>query len=125
MPLASLDDLHVDRAANPRQSTLELRSLIAAVGVELQQKWVETEQRVHEHHTAIAVLNIRRMHDRRHQEALGIDQHMALLALDLLAGVIARRVNAGPPFSALLTLWLSMIAAVGLASRPACSRHCT
>jgi hypothetical protein len=28
-------------------------------------------------------------------------------------------------FSALLTLWLSMIIAVGLASRPACSRHCT
>ena len=28
-------------------------------------------------------------------------------------------------FSALFTLWLSMIAAVGLASRPACSRHCT
>jgi hypothetical protein len=30
-----------------------------------------------------------------------------------------------PPFSALLTLWLSMIAAVGLASREACSRHAT
>ncbi len=28
-------------------------------------------------------------------------------------------------FSALLTLWLSMMAAVGLASRPACSRHWT
>ena len=28
-------------------------------------------------------------------------------------------------FSALFTLWLSMIATVGLASRPASSRHCT
>src|SRR5271169_3415958 len=30
-----------------------------------------------------------------------------------------------PPFSALLTLWLSMTAAVGLASRPIASRHFT
>jgi hypothetical protein len=37
---------------------------------------------------------------------------MALLAFDLLSSVIARRVDRDPPFSALLTLWLSMIAAV-------------
>jgi len=59
------------------------------------------------------------------QQALGVDQDMTLLAPDLLAAVIARRVNAAPPFSALLTLWLSMIAALGLASRPANSRHAT
>ena len=63
------------------------------------------------------------MDDRVQQQPLGVYQDMALLALDLLAPVIAVRINAGPPFSALLTLWLSMIAAVGLASRPACSRH--
>jgi hypothetical protein len=50
---------------------------------------------------------------------------VALLALDLLAAIIAVRVDRRPPFSALFTLWLSMIAAVGLASRPACSRHST
>src|SRR5215210_5467796 len=33
---------------------------------------------------------------------------MTLLASDLLAAVIARRVNAAPPFSALLTVWLSI-----------------
>jgi hypothetical protein len=37
---------------------------------------------------------------------------MALPALDLLACIVARRINRRPPFSALLTLWLSMIAAV-------------
>jgi hypothetical protein len=39
---------------------------------------------------------------------------VALLALDLLARIIPVPVDAGPPFSALLTLWRSMIAAVGL-----------
>jgi hypothetical protein len=65
------------------------------------------------------------MHDGVHQEALRIDENMPLLAFDFLSRIIAMRVDATPPFSADLTLWLSMIAAVGLASRPACSRHFT
>jgi len=63
------------------------------------------------------------VHERVHQQALRIDEDVPLFALDFLARVIARRIDAGPPFSALLTLWLSMIAAVGLVSRPAASRH--
>jgi len=59
------------------------------------------------------------------QQAQRIYENVALLALDFLARIIAMRVDAGPPFSALFTLWLSMIAAVGLASRSLCSRHST
>jgi hypothetical protein len=59
-----------------------------------------------------------------HQQALGIDEDVPLLALDLLACIIACWINRRPPFSALLTLWLSMIAAVGLPSREAAWRHC-
>ena len=59
------------------------------------------------------------------QQAERVDQDVPLLALDLLARVVARRIDARPPFSALLTLWLSMIAAVGLASLPALSRTST
>src|SRR5271165_7337421 len=55
------------------------------------------------------------MHDRVHQQPLGIDEDVPLLALDLLARIVAGRIDASPPFSALLTLWLSMMAAVGLA----------
>jgi hypothetical protein len=65
------------------------------------------------------------MHDGLHQQALRIDEDVPLLAFDLLAAIEARRINPAPPFSALLTLWLSMIAAVGLASRSARSRHST
>jgi hypothetical protein len=50
---------------------------------------------------------------------------MPLLALNLFARIVAMRVNARPPFSALFTLWLSMMAAVGLASRSSASRHFT
>jgi hypothetical protein len=56
---------------------------------------------------------------------LCIDEDVPLLALDFLARVVAGRIDARPPFSALLTLWLSMMAAVGLASREAASRQRT
>ena len=125
MAVGALDDLEVHLAARGAQPGLEVRPLIPAVGIELQQEGVEAEQRAHQQHATIAVLDVAGMDDRLHQQALGVDQDMALLAFDLLARVVARRVDAGPPFSAPFTLWLSMIAAVGLASRPACSRHST
>jgi hypothetical protein len=48
-----------------------------------------------------------------------------LSPFDLLAGIVTDRIRGLAPLSALLTLWLSMIAVVGLASLPACSRACT
>ena len=57
-----------------------------------------------------------------HQQALVHDENVALFTFDLLPGIVTMRVGK-PPFSALLTLWLSMIATVGLVLRPACSRH--
>ena len=122
--VGSLDDLDVDRAADPAQAEPELRPLVATVGIELQQEGKQSEHRRYQHHAAIAVLDIGSMHRGKHQQALRVDQDVALLALDLLARVKAVPVRK-PPFSALLTLWLSMIAAVGLASRPALSRHWT
>ena len=79
----------------------------------------------HQQGATVAILNVGAMHDGVHQEALRIDEDMPLLPFDLLARIKAMRVDAMPPFSADLTLWLSRIAAVGLAARPACSRHFT
>jgi hypothetical protein len=50
---------------------------------------------------------------------------MSLLAFDQFARIEPVRIDAWPPFSALFTLWLSMMQAVGLASRSAFSRHST
>ena len=57
------------------------------------------------------------------QQTHRINEDMPLLAFDLLARIIPDRIDAGLLFLALLTLWLSMTAAVGLASRPAYSWH--
>ena len=43
------------------------------------------------------------MNDGMQQQTLRVYQEMALLAFDLLAGIIACRVDREPPFSALLT----------------------
>ena len=74
---------------------------------------------------AVAILDIGGMNDGVQQQTQRVHQNVALLGLDFLARIITRRIDAGPPFSALFTLWLSMMAAVGLASRLACSRHAT
>ena len=99
--------------------------MAAAVGVKLEQKRKGAEQARHPQRPAVPVLNVAGVHDGVHQKALRIDEDVPLLALDLLAGVVARRVDRRPPFSVLFTLWLSIIAAVGLASREAASRRFT
>jgi hypothetical protein len=101
----------------------KFRSLISAVGEERLQKWKHPEQCRHDENASIAILNVGRMNDGVEQEAYCIDKNVPLLALDLLARIVPVRINARPPFSALFTLWLSMMAAVGLASRCSRSRH--
>jgi hypothetical protein len=123
--IGSSDDLDVDVAENTADCVLKDASLVSGVGIELEQERIGAEQSGHYQNTAIAILNVGRMHDRMEQQALSVYKDVALLALDFLACVVAVRVDLGPPFSALLTLWLSMIAAVGLASRSANSLHLT
>ena len=122
--IGAFDDLDLELGQRLLRRSLEQRTLIAAIGVELAQKRIEAEQRCHQQRTAIAVLDIGGVDDGMHQEPQCIDENVPLLALDLLARIVARRVR-DPPFSALFTLWLSMIAAVGLASRSTCSRQRT
>jgi hypothetical protein len=65
------------------------------------------------------------MHDDGEQHADGVGRQMTLAADDLLARVVAGRIERRAPFCAPVAVWLSMIAVVGLASRPACSRTAT
>ena len=123
--IGALDDFSFEVRQDFRQRLLKFRPLIAAVGKELLQERIHPEQGRQKQDAAVAILDIGGMNDGVEQQAQRIYENMALLALDLLARIIAMRIDAGPPFSALFTLWLSMMAAVGLASRSPCSRHST
>ena len=104
---------------------LEDRPAIGAVGEQPAQERELSEQGGQHEDATIAVLNIGGSDHHVQHQAERIDQDVTLLALDQLAGIKAVWVDARAPFSALFTLWLSIIQAVGLASRSACSRHFT
>src|SRR3954470_21685924 len=86
--------------ASPDNPSSSLPDQASTMGVSNYQ----TEQRREQPDAPVPVLDIASVHDRMHQEAFRVDEYVALLALDLLARIIARRVDRGPPFSALLTL---------------------
>ena len=130
---ASRDDLetlglggaldHLDPPGGIGHGPTQLLAAVGAVGeYRLQEGKEAARLAVQDQKGAIAVLHVGRMHDGVEDQAEGVDKQMALLTLDLLARVIARRVDARPPFSALFTLWLSITPALGEASRPSKSR---
>src|SRR5207244_13339337 len=59
-----------------------------------------------------------RSHRDRQDQPQRVDRQMPLASVHLLARIIAAR----PPFSVVLTLWLSITPALGLSSRPAAWR---
>lgn len=78
--------------------------LVATISKQLVQEWIHPKQRRDHQHAAISVLDIGRVNNRVQQQPYRIDKDMPLLTFDFLACIIAIRVDAGPPFSALLTL---------------------
>jgi hypothetical protein len=123
--IGSLDDVRLQAGQDGLAGAVELAALIGGVGEQRLQERIHPEQRRQQQHAAVAILNVGGMNDGVQQQTQRVYQNVALLALDLLTRIIARWVDVRPPFSALFTLWLSMMAAVGLASRSACSRHAT
>src|SRR3979411_257085 len=88
---------------------MEFRSLIAAVGKQLLQERIHPEQSGKKQDTAVAILDIGGVNDGVEQQTQRIYKKEALLAFDLLARIIAMRVDTGPRFSALFTTLLSMM----------------
>lgn len=121
----AFDDLDCP-ATGLGRSLRGLRPLIAAVAVDALNEREQTTRAAIEHQRhPVAILNVGGMDRHAQQQAERIDEDMALATRDLLACIEALRVEQGPPFCAPLALWLSMIAVVGLASRPARSRTAT
>lgn len=91
---------------------------VAAIGKDPLDEREQAPRLAQEQERAVAILDVGRVHDDVQQEAQRVDEDVALAARRLLARIVARGVERGPPFSAPRAVWLSMIAAVGLASRP-------
>jgi len=122
MQLVALDDLD-GPSPGFGERRCQLRSLIVGVGEDaLDEREQATRAMVEDQPRTVAVLQVGRMHDDVQQEAERVDKNVPFAALDLLARVVALRVDRGPPFCAPLALCASMMATVGLASRPAFSR---
>jgi hypothetical protein len=121
----ALDDLD-DPTAGACSGERGARSLITGIGEDAQDERPQRARRFVQHKArTIAILNVCGMNGNAQQEAERIDEDMPLAAGDFLARVVALRIERSPPFGAALALWLSMMAAVGLASRPSCSRTAT
>jgi len=122
-PIRTANDFGCEVRHNVCQAVPEHRTSITAVGKQLLEKRELSEQRGQDHDAAVAILDISRRHQRVQQQTQRIDQNVTLLAFDQLSGIEAMWIDSSPPFSALFTLWLSMMQAVGLASRSSSSRH--
>ena len=88
--------------ANPGNSLAEagteFRPLVTAVSEQLFQEGEQPEQGRQNQYPAVALLNVGRMNHRMHQQTLGIHHDMPLLAVDLLARIITRRIDVGAAF---------------------------
>ena len=123
--VATFDDVDLKIWQNVGDAVAEHRTGVGGVGEQPSREGKLSEQGGQQQHTAIAVLNVGSGDQCVQQQTEFVDQNVSLLAFDQLACIEAVRVDGRPPFSALLTLWLSTIQALGLASRPAWSRHFT
>jgi len=81
--------------------------------MKLQQERMQPEKGGHDQNTAVTILDTGRVHEGVKQQSLCVSKDLSLLSVDLCARVEPCRLIERRPFSALLTLGLSMIAAVG------------
>jgi hypothetical protein len=122
--IGALDDFQMP-GAGARDARGHARSPISAIGVDALDEGEAASGLAQELVRAVAVLDVGGMDDDIQQEAERIDENVPLAAERFLARIVALRIDRGPPFKAPRAVWLSMMAALGLASRPACSRVST
>ncbi len=120
----SLDDLQSPDTCAPH-GQCHLASGVSAISKNAFDEREHSSRPAQQVESAIPVLNIGGVNDDVQQEAQRVDQDVPLTTLDLLARVVARRIEPRPPFCAPLAVCESIIAAVGLGSRPSCSRTAT
>jgi hypothetical protein len=111
--------------ARPGHDGFHLAALIARIPDDALDKGEGSSCLPQQGLSPVAILHAGGVDGDRQEEPKGVGQDVALAAGDLLARIIAGRIERGPPLRAPLVVWLSRMAVVGLASRPAVSRTST
>jgi hypothetical protein len=107
------------------QAPAGIPPLVAGIGEQRLQEGIHPKQRRQHQDAAVAILDVSGVNNGMQEQAQRVYQNVALLALDLLARIIAMRIDAGPPFYALFHALAIDDSGGGLASCSACSRHAT
>src|SRR3954463_7575018 len=115
---AANNDQHQTRQIAGEPGRKLIVDAVGEHGPEPDVEWFQALQQVAQ---AIGILNVGRMYQDAEQQP---SVSTATCLLRLFSRFAASQPR-GPPLSVVLTLWVSMIAAVGLASRPAPSRSRT
>ena len=98
MQLAALDDLQLP-GAGLGDGGGHRRSLVAGIGEDALDEGEEAARApIEDEPRAVAILHVGRMDDDVQQQAERVDEDMPLAARDLLARIIALRVERGAPF---------------------------
>lgn len=116
--VASLNDLKTP--TRPLLDPFRKIAGIAAVGPELFHPWAIIADFPNQSLGPVAILNVRGVYKHSNDQSQGIDDKMSLASFNFLASVVTAR---RPPFSPVFADWLSMIPALGFASRPSSSRN--
>ena len=117
------DDLEIHRLVG--ESSDELVTGVATVSKDVRNECKRPPRAVDEIGSTIVALHAGGDPLDGKQEPNRVDEQVALDALGLLRGVIADRIRSALPFSVALTLWVSMMVALGEASRFSASPHVT
>ena len=118
MRFGTLDDLH--KTPVPASRPVDKPPGIAAVGKDQLQSAKPRTQLLNDESAAVAVLKVGRMDDQSHDQTKRVDEDVTLAPAYLLARVV----TAVPPFSAVLTVWLSRMPTLGVGIFPAFRRTC-
>lgn len=112
----ALDDLQ--RPAEHRGGPVDAAFLVASIDEDHRQSGEVTMEAQKQQADAARVGGVGSVDEHTQQQSESIDCDMSLAAFHLFTGIIA----AHPPFCAVFTDWLSMIAAVGRGFLPAATR---
>jgi hypothetical protein len=95
--IGSFDNLQLPSACAPDDHS-HFYSRVSAISKDALDKWEQPPRPVQQVEGTVAVLNISGMNDDVQQQAQRVDQDVPLATFDLLARVVARRIERRPPF---------------------------